>query len=108
MKIVTLTEKQTTLQTNLPTYQMFQTDLSMFLSDIVAAGTGGSSAATLSLTSLASSAVTMPVTESSGSLSTSGSLALSLAAVPEPALAALMLLGAAGIPAMTRWRRRCG
>jgi hypothetical protein len=108
MKIDTLTEKQTTLQTNLPTYQMFQTDLSMFLSDIVAAGTGGSSASTLSLTSLASSAVTMPVTESSGALSASGSLALSSAAVPEPALAALMLLGGAWIPAMTYRRRRCG
>ena len=108
MKIVTLTEKQTTLQTNLPTIEMFQTDLSMFLSDIVAAGTSGSSVSTSSLTSLASSAVTMPVTESSGSLSASGSFALSLAAVPEPSLAALILLSGAWIPAMTRRRRRCG
>ncbi len=108
MKIDTLTEKQTTLQTNLPTFEMFQTDLSMFLSDIVAAGTSGSSASASSLTSLASSAITMPVTESSGSLSASGALALSSAAVPEPSLAALLLLGAAGIPAMTCLRRRCG
>ena len=99
MKIETLTEKQTTLQTNLPTYQMFQTDLSTFLSDIVAAGDGSSATSATNLTSLARSAVALPVTESSGSLSPSGALALSSAAVPEPAFAALVLLGGAWIPA---------
>jgi hypothetical protein len=37
-KIDRLTEKQTTLETNLPTYVSFQTDIDTFLDDIVAAG----------------------------------------------------------------------
>ena len=37
-----LTDKQTTLQTNLPTYQTFQTTIDTFLSDIQAAGGGTS------------------------------------------------------------------
>jgi hypothetical protein len=99
-KIDTLTQQQTTLQTNLPTYQMFQTDLSTFLSDIEAAGGGGSSGSSSSLTSLASSALTTSVTQSSGSLSPSSSLALSSTAVPEPSIAALMLLASAVIAAV--------
>jgi hypothetical protein len=46
VKIDWLTDTQTTLQTNLPTYQSFQTDVTTFLTDIVAAGeTAGTSSA---------------------------------------------------------------
>jgi hypothetical protein len=37
-KIESLTEKQTTLETNLPTYVSFQTNIDTFLADIIAAG----------------------------------------------------------------------
>lgn len=87
-KIDALTEKQTTLETNLPTYQSFQTELATFLTDITAAG-GGTTTEAVSAKSLASlsglmAAATAECAATSVSLTPSG--------VPEPATSALALM----------------
>src|SRR5262249_2272909 len=51
-RVTSLTDKQTTLQTNLPTYQSFQTDLDKFLSDIQAAGGSTGDTSTSSIVSM--------------------------------------------------------
>jgi hypothetical protein len=102
-KIDTLTEKQTTLQTNLPTYQAFQSDISTFLSDIVAAGGGTTGATSASLTSLATLAVTQRAGAVASFSAEGAATSLSPTAVPEPAAAGLVLLASG---AMLTVRRR--
>ena len=100
-KINWLTEKQTDLQTGLPTYQAFQTDLSAFLTDITTAGSSTEDAAA-SLKTLASLASV--TSESDEVMCAAGSGSLSPAtSVPEPSMVALALLGAGGW--MSRRRR---
>jgi hypothetical protein len=101
LKIDWLTEKQTDLQTGLPTYQAFQTDLSAFLIDITAAGSSTEDAAA-SLKALANLASV--TSESDEVMCAAGSGSLSPAtSVPEPSMVALALLGAGGW--MSRRRR---
>jgi hypothetical protein len=66
MKIDSLTEKQSTFSTNLDSYQMFSTDLSNYLSEIIAAGGGttdggDSMAAILAASSPMAAATTPPI-----------------------------------------------
>lgn len=92
-KIDNLTETQTTLQTNLPTYQSFQTEISTFLTDIQNAGSGTDTTTTTtsSLKSLVAAA-TMKASTTSGSLAACDSLPLSSGgAVPEPSIVGLLL-----------------
>jgi hypothetical protein len=95
-KIDYLTDKQSTLQTNLPTYQSFQTDITTFLSDIVAAGSGttDTSADLTSLASLMSAANDCPA----------GSLSLAPASVPEPSVTGLILLSTSALLAARKKR----
>ncbi len=104
-KITSLTEKQSTLQTNLPTYQSFQTDVSTFLSDIVAAGGGTSGGTSSSLKSLVSSALIASDNEAAMFAAGSASL-LSPSSVPEPSLAALTLLASGGLLTLRSGRGR--
>ena len=97
-KIDSLTDKQTTLQTNLPTYQSFQTDLSTFLTDIVAAGGGTSGGASLSLKSLAGMSSSLLAAAGSGTAECAAtSVTLTPEGVPEPSAAMLVLLAGGGI-----------
>ena len=103
-KIGWLTEKQTDLQTGLPTYQAFQTDLSAFLTDITAAGSSTDVAAA-SLKSLANAAAIM--SESDEVMCAAGSGSLSPAtSVPEPAMGVLALSGVGGFVAHRRQQRK--
>jgi hypothetical protein len=95
MKVETLTERQMTLETNLPTYQDFQMDVSTFLSDIIAAGGGSPVAPALNLNSLAGVASLLPVEEAAGNASGFGSLSPML--VPEPATAGFVAMAIGGI-----------
>ncbi|MFO0789033.1 MAG: PEP-CTERM sorting domain-containing protein [Pirellulales bacterium] len=91
-KIDNLTETQTTLQTNLPTYQSFQTDISTFLTDIQNAGSGTDTTTTTSGLKSLVAAATMTASTSSGSLAACDSLPLSSGgAVPEPSIVGLLL-----------------
>lgn len=89
-RVESLTEKQTTLTTNLPTYQAFQTDISTFLSDIVAAG-GGTSEATTSLAALLGGAVKVESTMASDlAVGETPTSSLGSTTVPEPGMLALI------------------
>lgn len=106
-KVDFLTDKQTTLQTNLPTYQSFQTELSTFLSDIVAAGGGTTDGTTSSLMALVDSSKSLSplaVMDSATTLCDPSGLGLTTAAVPEPAAATLIML-AGGTISIMRGRR---
>ncbi len=100
-RIDTLTTEQSTLQTNLPTYQSFQDDLTMFLSDITAAG-GGASVGTSSslLAPTADSMVSLAALRSQDSRGESMRLTLSPAVVPEPSSATLVMLAGGAIAAL--------
>lgn len=108
-RVNSLTDKQTTLQTNLPTYQAFQTDLDTFLSDIQAAGGGTSSGTTSSGVSLMSRSLVVKGTLASDAVTcdTSGT-SITPAAAPEPTSATLLLLaiGAGCTVGVRRSRRR--
>ena len=85
-KIDNLTETQTTLQTNLPTYQSFQTEIKY-----AGSGTDTTTTTTSSLKSLVAAA-TMTASTTSGSLAACDSLPLSSGgAVPEPSIVGLLL-----------------
>jgi hypothetical protein len=103
-KIEFLTDKQTTLETNLPTYQAFQTEVDTFLDEIVAAG--GGTPATASLLALASgSSASLAAKASGGSLEGSSAVALSTAAaVPEPSAVWLVIAAGATISMLRRRR----
>jgi hypothetical protein len=90
-RVDSLTEKQTTLQTNLPTYQAFQTDISTFLSDIVAAG-GGTSPTTTLTAMLGNSLKVDGAVASDMTICDTPTSPLDSNAVPEPA-ALLLLVG---------------
>lgn len=91
-KIDALTEKQTTLQTSLPTYQSFQTELSTFLTDITAAG-GGTTTEAASAKSLASLSGLMAAATSGDTAECAAtSVSLTPSGVPEPATSALALM----------------
>jgi hypothetical protein len=91
-RVTLLTDKQTTLQTNLPTYQTFQTTIDTFLSDIQAAGGGTSGTSSSSAVALLTSPLlTKSVMSSQAACATSGT-SLTPTAIPEPAAATLMLL----------------
>jgi len=70
-RVTSLTDKQSTLETNLPTYQSFQTDISTFLSDIQAAGSGSTIGTTTGATSsLVAALSTSNLTHATEALST--------------------------------------
>ncbi len=104
LKIDLLTEQQTTLTENLPTYQEFQTELTTFYDDIVAAGggtssdddDGGSAAALRALSAVSTDAgcAVMPELDSGS--------------VPEPHSLVLAGLAATAIHGVRRHRRRAG
>jgi hypothetical protein len=107
-RVTSLTDKQTTLQTNLPTYQSFQTDLDKFLSDIQAAGTGSSDASASSVVSLlkasaGSGFTTAMLSSDMASCAASSGSGLTPAATPEPGTAVLL---AGGFLAVGGWRPR--
>jgi hypothetical protein len=95
MKVDSFTEKQMTLETNLPTYQMFQTDVSTFLSDIIAAGGGTPVASALNLNSLTRVATLLPAEDAARYAAGFGSL--SPVVVPEPAVAGLVAMAIGGL-----------
>jgi hypothetical protein len=106
MKVDFLTETQTTLQTNLPTYQGFKTKISDFLTDITAAGGGtttdtttGAAATMKSLVNVATGSET-----ADNPVCASGNLSSSSNSVPEPTAIGLALLGS--LPALCGRRRR--
>lgn len=109
-RVTSLIDKQTTLQTNLPTYQSFQTDLDKFLSDIQAAGSGTSSTTTSSIASMlkasASSgfATTMLSSDMATCAAGSGS-GLTPSATPEPGTAILLAAGFLAVGACHPRRR---
>lgn len=106
-RVDSLTDKQTTLQANLPTYQAFQMDVDKFLSDIQAAGGGTSSGTTSSLVSVANSSKLVAGLLSNDNVTsvTSGAL-LSPTAVPEPATATLLLLAIGAACSLSARRAR--
>jgi hypothetical protein len=114
MKIDRLTEVQTTLEDNLPTYQTFQTDVDTFLTEIVAAGEGTTGATATSLTfagtadssfeGAASNFVNASVFAEAAFGNDMGSSGES-SAVPEPA-AAFSMVVIAGQMALRRRRSR--
>jgi hypothetical protein len=103
-RVTSLTDKQTTLQTDLPTYQTFQTTIDTFLSDIQAAGGGTSGTSTSSAISLLSSPLLVKsVMGSQAACGTSGT-SLTPTATPEPTTAVLMLLAVGAGCAFSRRR----
>jgi hypothetical protein len=108
MRIDSLTEQQTTLQTNLPTYQSFQTEISDFLTTITAAGTGTDTSTTDTSTSvklLATMAMAVSPSEVASTCE-AGSGTGTTSAVPEPGTAALALLAVASMLVVGRRQRR--
>jgi hypothetical protein len=105
-RVTSLTDKQTTLQTNLPTYQTFQTTVDTFLSDIQAAGDGTSSTSTSSAVSLLSSRLLVKSVMSSEAACDTSGTSLTPSAAPEPSAAMLMLLAGAGCAFVCRRPRR--
>lgn len=102
-KVDSLTELRTTLETNLPTYQSFATDLSAYLDEIIAAGGGtdltatGDTAAALMVRSLALTAEELVGESTLASASAS--------AVPEPGGLSLLLAACSMAMAPPLWRR---
>jgi hypothetical protein len=94
-RIDSLDSTLSTLQTNLTTYQSTETDISTFLSDIQAAGSGTSGGSTTSTvdTLMAASNVASPVMVSDVAASLSPDTSLSTGSVPEPTSILLLLLG---------------
>jgi hypothetical protein len=109
-RVTSLTDKQTTLQTNFPTYQSFQTDLDKFLSDIQAAGSGTSGTTTSSVVSMlkanASSgfASAMLNSDMATCAAASGS-GLTPTATPEPGTVVLLAVGFLAVGAWHPRRR---
>jgi hypothetical protein len=105
-RVDSLTSTQSTLQTNLPTYQSFQTDISTFLSDIQTAG--GTTISTASgLIALNGSSMFAQDALSADLVSCGSSSApLSPSGVPEPANVVLGLM-ASGAVFLLRERRGC-
>ncbi len=104
-RVDSLTSTQSALQTNLPTYQSFQTDISKFLSDIQAAGGGTSGSTSSSLLALASSSMVVQGAMSSDHITsaTSGT-SLSPAGVPEPTTVSLAVLTGGAMFVLSRRR----
>jgi hypothetical protein len=118
-RVTSLTDKQNTLETNLPTYQTFQTDISTFLTDIQAAGgtttgtTGTTTGSTSSLIAALSSpdlttAVASPklsLTAIGGQVAACNSMPITTTgAVPEPSAVILLSFAAASTALMRRRR----
>jgi hypothetical protein len=109
MRIDSLTEQQTTLQTNLPTYQAFQTEISDFLTTISAAGTGTDTSTTDTSTTSAKVLAAMAMAASPSEVASMCEAASGTgmtSAVPEPGSAALALLAVASMAVVGRRRRR--
>lgn len=103
LRIDRLTEVQTSLEENLPTYLSFQTEVSTFLSDIIAAGEP-TDAMTASLAMFSTEAVTATIfvepTELGSGLPTDSAVSTG---VPEPS-GLMSLLVAIGMLSMARRR----
>jgi hypothetical protein len=113
-KIDRLTEVQTTLEGNLPTYQTFQTDVDTFLTEIVAAGEGTTGATATSLMFAGTVESPFEGTESNfvnasvfaeAELGTDMGTGRASSAVPEPA-AGLSLIVIASLMALRRRHSR--
>jgi hypothetical protein len=106
-RVDSLTGKQSTLQTNLPSYQTFQTTIDSFLTDILGAGTGSTTGTTSSALSLVSSKLVSDAVSAEMSGCTSSSSGLTATATPEPTTAMLLVLAsAAGCILLPRRLRR--
>lgn len=88
MQIDLLTDKQTTFEENLPSYQSFQEEVNTFLADIIAAAGGTTDEATTTLASLTSIPVTsqpvLAILSQSTAACESAQLRKATTAVPEP------------------------
>lgn len=102
LRIETLTYKQTTLEENLATYTTFQTDLTSYLDEIVAAG--GGTVATGDGTDDAAALQALALTGMGGCSAISSGTAPPVTPVPEPSAAAglIAIAGAAGLRAARR------
>ena len=106
-RVDSLTNKQSTLQTNLPTYQTFQMDIDTFLTAIQAAGGGATDAPASGLVSLASSSKLVKRIPSSDQVTSAISNgALTPTSVPEPATAMLLVLACGAEFVSRAWRSR--
>jgi hypothetical protein len=109
-KIDRLTETQTTLETNLPTYQEFQTGVDTFLTDILAAGdsTTDTESAAMSLASVAGLSIedtSLTSLEITPMFCDDPLASASVNAVPEPSTQLLALLVIGGMSICRRQRR---
>lgn len=103
-KIHLLTDRQTELTADLPTYEAFQTEITDYLAEITAAGAPtGDGVVDAALAPSASSP--LAVAAASGEVASSPPVA-NATAVPEPNAAALALLAAMGVAAKLRRRAR--
>ena len=102
-KIESLTETQTTLTTNLPTYQSFQTDVSTFLTTVTAGGSDATDGAA-SVKALAVLATSSSSDGDSAMCAAGSATLLAPGVVPEPSVAALVLLAGGALVAARRRR----
>jgi hypothetical protein len=110
LKIDVLTDRQTALQENLVGYQEFQTGLTDYLDQIVAAGSGSNDDATEESALTVISASTAAVQARNLATGVASPVTPRSAATPtaEPATASLALLSLGGLGLRRQLRRRCG